>query len=342
MGENSTTRNTGFIPGPENPNRVDAVLLRIVHRNSSAIAFVVAVLLSLSSVSMTSARPVASTPSQPGGVNEVAGLIDVGDHRLFASCIGAGTPTVLLENGYAMGWEHWLAVQREIAKVTRVCAFDRAGFGMSEVALVTPLTAADIVEDTRLLARALNEPGPFLLAGFSIGGLVSRLYASSYPDEVAGLVLIESTPPEWLDQTLVGMTTAQRGDALLRLSGRDPNNPNAPDPNAPEVIDFLTSAAQLRCLPPSPLKPTVSIVAAATIIGPGDAAEQSNALWRKLQIKQSSALGASQLFANASTHDVPATQPELIVAAIVQVIGELRTLNAVSSSGDSSPHSPEN
>lgn len=120
----------------------------------------------------------------------------------------------------------------------------------------------------------------------------------------------------------------------FRASGRDPDHPGAPDPNAPEAIDFLTSAAQLRCRPGRTSLPAVSIVASSSIVGPGAAADAANALWRTLQANQAEALGARQVFATESGHNVLLTEPELIVSAVRQVIDEARERIVVSVSTD--------
>jgi pimeloyl-ACP methyl ester carboxylesterase len=122
-------------------------------------------------------------------------LIDVGGHRLYLNCVGSGSPTVVLEPGAGgtssqLGW-----ITPAVARTTRVCVYDRAGRGWSEAA-DSPQDGARIATDLHTLLYRAGVPGPYVLAGHSFGGLYVRIFAAHYPDEVAGLVLVDSTAPE--------------------------------------------------------------------------------------------------------------------------------------------------
>lgn len=143
-------------------------------------------------------------------------LIDIGDHRLHLNCTGSGSPTVVLQSGggemsSAFGW-----IAPAIASETQVCVYDRAGRGWSEPA-VGPQDAAQISFDLRTLLDRGNIPGPYLLAGHSFGGLYVLTYAALYPDDVAGLVLIDSTAPA--SEAPVEMTS-EAPNGAYDLSGR--------------------------------------------------------------------------------------------------------------------------
>jgi pimeloyl-ACP methyl ester carboxylesterase len=121
-------------------------------------------------------------------------LIDVGGHRLHLNCTGSGTPTVVLEPGLgeassAMAW-----IAPAVARDTRVCVYDRAGRGWSEAA-EGPQDAAQTATDLHTLLERANVPGPYVLAGHSFGGLYILTFAANYPDQVAGMVLLDSTSP---------------------------------------------------------------------------------------------------------------------------------------------------
>ena len=121
-------------------------------------------------------------------------LIDVGGHRLHLSCTGSGTPTVVLEPGAGemssnLGW-----ITPAVARNTRVCVYDRAGRGWSEPA-DTRQDAAQIATDLYTLLQRGHVPGPYVLAGHSFGGLYVLTFAARYPDQVAGMVLVDSTAP---------------------------------------------------------------------------------------------------------------------------------------------------
>ena len=119
-------------------------------------------------------------------------LVDVAGHRLHIYCIGSGSPTVVLEPGLGgassdLGW-----VAPAVARDSTVCVYDRAGRGWSDAA-DGPQDAARIAADLHTLLERAYVPGPYVLAGHSFGGLYVQTFAAHYPDQVAGLVLLDST-----------------------------------------------------------------------------------------------------------------------------------------------------
>jgi pimeloyl-ACP methyl ester carboxylesterase len=121
-------------------------------------------------------------------------LIDVGGHRLHLHCTGSGSPTVVLEPGLGeassvMGW-----IAPAVANDSRVCVYDRAGRGWSEAA-DGPQDAAKTAADLHTLLERAHVPGPYVLAGHSFGGLYILTFAANYSDQVAGMVLLDSTAP---------------------------------------------------------------------------------------------------------------------------------------------------
>ena len=125
-------------------------------------------------------------------------LIDVGGHRLHALCRGDGRPLVLLESGIAASSLSWAIVQPEVARFTRVCAYDRAGLAWSDVPSC-PRTFARIVDE---LAAVVAHVGgsPCVLVGHSFGSFIVCAYAVRHPRDVAGLVLVDPAM-EWLTMT---------------------------------------------------------------------------------------------------------------------------------------------
>ena len=121
-------------------------------------------------------------------------LIDVGGHSLHLNCRGSGSPTVILEPG-AGGISTTLAwIAPAVARDTRVCVYDRAGHGWSEAA-DGPQDGAQIATDLHTLLQRGQVPRPYVLAGHSFGGLYVLAFAARYPDEVVGMVLVDSTEP---------------------------------------------------------------------------------------------------------------------------------------------------
>jgi pimeloyl-ACP methyl ester carboxylesterase len=146
-------------------------------------------------------------------------LVDVGGHRLHLSCTGTGSPTVVLEPGAGMKSSDLRWVTPAVARDTRVCAYDRAGRGWSEPA-DTPQDATQIATDLHTLLERGHVPGPYVLAGHSFGGLYTLTFAARYPDEVAGMVLVDSTAPAPDPGSTAKPTTPPGDEGSYDLSGR--------------------------------------------------------------------------------------------------------------------------
>lgn len=127
-----------------------------------------------------------STPSDLPGQ-----MVDIGGYRLHLYCMGKGSPTVILENGLGDIFADWIFVQPEVAKFTRVCSYDRAYEGFSDVGPVPPTMHQEVYEAHLMLQQARIAP-PYVFVGHSYGGMLARLYTMTYPKEVAGLVLVDS------------------------------------------------------------------------------------------------------------------------------------------------------
>jgi pimeloyl-ACP methyl ester carboxylesterase len=115
-----------------------------------------------------------------------------GDVRLNIDCQGQGSPTVVLDSGLGVPGVGWNRVQTEVAKFTRVCWYDRAGYGWSDGSSA-PRTSLEIAKELHALLAAANEKGPFVLAGHSFGGYNVRVYNGRYSNEVAGMVLVDAS-----------------------------------------------------------------------------------------------------------------------------------------------------
>jgi len=126
-------------------------------------------------------------------INGLASVVrvNIGERALYLNCLGQGSPTVILEQGLGSTAEDFASIQPEVAKFTRVCSYNRAGLGKSDPAPI-PRTCQDQVEDLHQLLYAAQISPPYVLVGHSWGGLNVQLYASQYPDEVAGMVLIDA------------------------------------------------------------------------------------------------------------------------------------------------------
>jgi pimeloyl-ACP methyl ester carboxylesterase len=113
-----------------------------------------------------------------------------GRRRLNLICVGHGSPLVILEAGLGDSSLTWAAIQDGFAKLTQVCAYDRAGYGFSDSA-ARPSTAANNADDLQRLVTAADLPTPFVLVAHSLGGLYATLFAGLHRSEVSGMVLVD-------------------------------------------------------------------------------------------------------------------------------------------------------
>lgn len=126
-------------------------------------------------------------------------LVDVGGHRLHINCAGEGGPTVIIEaagGGASTEWDH---VQAAVARSCTVCVYDRAGYGWSDPGPL-PRTTQQVVDELRVLLERAEVERPVVLVGHSLGGVNVRRYARTYPDDVAGLVLVDSSHERQLER----------------------------------------------------------------------------------------------------------------------------------------------
>ena len=135
-------------------------------------------------------------------------MVVVGGRQIHLLCQGQGSPAVILESGIPGTSLGWASVIEDIASFATVCAYDRAGYGWSEAG-PEPRTISNITGELRGLLRTAGVDPPLVLAGHSFGGLVVQLYSSRFPEEVAGMVLVDSAHAD----------LARRSGHLERMGG---------------------------------------------------------------------------------------------------------------------------
>jgi pimeloyl-ACP methyl ester carboxylesterase len=273
-------------------------------------------------------------------------LYDVGGRRLHLDCRGEGSPTVVLSNGLGGMSAGWARITAPVAATSRVCAYDRAGQGWSEEA-ASPRDGVQSAADLHTLLAEAGEHGPYVLVGHSTGGTFAMTYAARYPDQVAGLVLLDSSTPEQFNRipAFPGQyeLLMRRGLALLPTLSRlglgylIPGTSHLPAADATRV-NAITAApqayrsqrdeisvlpkvfAQAQALTTFGDRPLAVLTASATATGTGG--------W----------VGAQNQLAALSTHSVHRTvestheglledvQPaEESVRAITEVVSSVRT-----------------
>src|SRR5215213_4461423 len=200
-------------------------------------------------------------------------MVGVGGYRLHINCAGQGSPTVILDSGLGDFSADWVRVQRQVSGTTRVCAYDRAGMGWSEMG-PDPRDARQITSELHTLLGKAGIEGPYVLVGHSLGGMYMQTYAARYPDEVAGVALVDSsTDPDQFSQrpeaqeshepqeqrstvgsqlVRLGVSLPARLGVVRLLSKLDPASPELPpqqhaqtDALTPSTREFTTYALEL-------------------------------------------------------------------------------------------------
>lgn len=119
--------------------------------------------------------------------------VDVGGLELGYRCLGEGGPTVVIETGHGDSGSSWRRLLPRIAELTRVCLYSRAGLGTSDPPRPGPRTVEHVVEELHALLTNIGIEGPYVLVGHSLGGIHARAYAARFPDEIVGMVLVDTT-----------------------------------------------------------------------------------------------------------------------------------------------------
>ncbi len=133
-------------------------------------------------------------------------IVDVNGIQMRLDCRGSGSPTVVLEAGLGGSSTTWMRIQDEVAKFTRVCSYDRAGYGWSD-SVREAMSPQRVAEMLHALLENGGESPPFLMVGHSFGGIYVRTFTAEYPQDVVGMVLVDSShenqsqqvPPELVD-----------------------------------------------------------------------------------------------------------------------------------------------
>ena len=226
-------------------------------------------LIIIASLSAGQSRSTTSSPINGNfsatPADSYAGLVDIGSGRkMYLQCRGSGSPTVVFVSGRSDRADIWSsvtdssgklkpsssAVYPAVAKFTRVCAYDRPGTvaitgehvaASRSSSVPQPTTAANGVTDLHALLTAAKVPGPYLLVAHSWGGLIARLYAASYPNEVCGLVLVDTLTELLYD----GLTPEEQAWWITLNSIYSPDL----DPYHQEKTNFLPSFQSLRTAP---------------------------------------------------------------------------------------------
>jgi pimeloyl-ACP methyl ester carboxylesterase len=277
-----------------------------------------------------------------------SGTVEVGAGRtLYVECRGTGTPTVIFVSGLRFAADQWSMTANPgstpavdgVVQFTRACVYDRPGVVVGGTSfsrsspVAQPITTRDAVADLHAMLGAMGETGPIVLAAHSYGGQIARLFTSTYPQDVAGLVLIDAQSEEL--QTLL---TPLLFREFLRLNA--PQRDSLEEYPAIERADFERSFAQIRAAAPIRPLPLVVLSADRSVApqiaagiadgtlpadilpgyGPAIDAAQPIAQRHLAELVP----GATHITNTNSGHDINIEQPQLVIDAIHQVVDALR------------------
>ncbi len=283
---------------------------------------------------------VAASPSS-------AELIDIGNgRRMYLECRGSGSPAVILVGGLRASADDWdiaerpgPTVLRAIASLTRVCAYDRPGTPVGEKPsrsdpVRQPASPAEAVADLHALVTRAKVQAPFVLVGHSLGGLIVRLYAGTYPNDVAGLVLVDA-----LSEGLQDAETPEQWKLQRKLMMGDMSEALKIYPDV-ELIDPDLTLAQMRNATPiramplivlsadKPWGPQVPGMIASGILAkdtPPDAGYITDAAQKVAQAKLAAlAPGSKHITKTDSGHEIHKEQPRLVTDAIREMVEAVR------------------
>ncbi|HAV76239.1 MAG TPA: hypothetical protein DCX53_02690 [Anaerolineae bacterium] len=269
-------------------------------------------------IATTSPTP-APRPTLPGD------KIDVGGYNLYIDCQGTGSTTVILESGLDGDVVTWKDVYPEVAKFTRVCRYDRAGLAHSDYGPI-PRDAELTTEDLHTLLAKANIAPPYILVGHSFGGLLIRRYAFHYPDEITGMIFIDSLHEDWWDEALELLPLDSSSDsarlATFRLYLTDGwRNPagNFESMDIPAVVEQVRETGNFGDTP-------ITVITAGkfTVLNPGLPPELETAL-ANLFIEEQSRLAALstqgvQIIIPDTGHNLPRENPQPIIDAIQEMV----------------------
>jgi pimeloyl-ACP methyl ester carboxylesterase len=305
-----------------------------------------AVALLLGTPSLVEAQAASPAATVVAAEGDFAGLVDIGGRSLYLECRGSGSPTVILEAGFRTRADVWTddLIQPDaprtmvfpgVAAFTRVCTYDRPGTSTviddtlrpsRSDPVSMPRTALESVHDLHALLQAAMVPGPYALVGHSYGGMLGRLYASTYPTEIVGMVLVDAfseglegqmTPEQWIayEELFQPVPVALAGYQDLEFTDLD---------RSVSQVRETTAVSPLRPIPLVVLSRGQAMQMPADLPGglTGEGLEQA---WTAEQNRLAALLpDARHVIAPESEHYIQLQQPELVIEAVREVVAAVR------------------
>jgi pimeloyl-ACP methyl ester carboxylesterase len=280
--------------------------------------------------------------------SDFAGLVDIGNGRkMYLKCAGRGSPTVMLVGGLRASADDWNISDKSkptvftgVGKFTRVCAYDRPGTPVGEKPsrsdpVSQPITAKDAVSDLHALLSAAGEAGPYVLVGHSYGGLIVRLYASTYPTEVSGLVLVDvlseglqdaETPKQWAIQRKLIEGDVRESVVLYPALERIDVDRSFSQIRAAPALRSIPLVVLFADRPWGPQIPSMIAAGQLTPDTPPDFGYVTDAAQKKAQERLAKLVPNEKHITNTNSgHEIHKEQPQLVIDAIREVVEAVRS-----------------
>ena len=271
-------------------------------------------------------------------------LIDLGGYKLHIYCEGNGTgPAVILDSGIGGFSLEWFPVQRLLSHEVRVCAYDRAGYGWSDHG-PSPRTTDQIVNELHTLLQVAGISPPYILVGHSFGGYNMQYFAKIYPQETAGLILVDSSHPEQLDRLpeipaireksrTREVITYFQGQLTFKLYPEDVRYKamrilslrKMYQTHRRESVNFAISGEQVTAAGILPDIPLVVITRGKRVWPDDPYGQMLESIWQEMQ-KEMAVLSPEgiQIFAANSGHLIQLEQPDVVALGISSVLEAAR------------------
>jgi pimeloyl-ACP methyl ester carboxylesterase len=274
---------------------------------------VLAVLLASCSGAQDRADNSTTSPpatTQAAATGELEGSFDVGGHKLHLRCEGTGSPgspTIVYLHGLGGDGSDIKSINTQLASQARVCTYDRLNVGRSDRAAGRH-TGADSVRDLHALLDAAGVPEPYLLVGFSFGGLLAIMYAATYPDQVMGMVSLDGSLP-----------TDDQVDQLIPKDERE--QVMAEQDRNQESVDFYRTTDQAKALVAKvPDVPVTYLAARPVELPPNWPVKRMQAFIRTRQVQFTETVPNGRLVEVQSSHDIDLEKPDLVVKEINRIL----------------------
>lgn len=318
----------------------------IAARRLSVRHLTMALLLALACL-VLAPQPAVAEEGSPYRLEIPGQLIDVGGYRLHIYCRGEGQPVVIMDAGLGDSSYEWLDIQSSLAEHVKACIYDRAGYGWSEPA-PQPRTSGHIAEELLILLTSVNLPAPYVLVGHSFGGYNMQVFARRNPELTAGLVLVDSSHPDQVERYLAPPIRVKlapevnKGRHTRVHLARPKMHPKLPArlkgivmamlshgvarrAIAEEYVNFRQSARDVKSAPPMPDIPLFVISRSQRVWPEGEKGNRMEALWLELQTELAlQSPRHAHIIAGESGHHIHLDQPQLVLAAIRNVIDAAR------------------